>query len=297
MNWLDRMNAALDYIEANLAGTIDMGVAARGACCSEYHFTRMFSFIAGVPISEYIRRRRLTLAGFELKHGDARIIDLAVKYGYDSANSFARAFQAMHGVLPSAAREPGSQLRSFARISFTLTIKGETPMKYHIVEKGPFALFGASIEVSAVDGACFQDIPAFWNRCETDGITLRIARAAGYDKMALLCSAMYDHNPCGTFRYMIAADAPDAPDAPMEGIPNEFERLDVPPHTWAVFSTEEGEDITEKIHDIWRRIHPEWFPSSGYEHADGPDLERFRRVGDGKFVGEAWVPITKQEYL
>lgn len=287
MDWLDRMNAAMDYIEANLAGIIDMRVAAHGACCSEYHFTRMFSFIVGVPISEYIRRRRLSLAGFELKHSDAKVIDLALKYGYDSANAFARAFQAMHGVTPTVAREPGTQLQSFARISFTITIKGETSMKYHIVEKGPFTLFGVSTEVSVVDGACFRDIPEFWNRSESDGTTLAIARAAGYDAQALLCSAMYEHNLGGTFRYMIAADAPAG------GVPEGFERLDVPAHTWVVFSTPEGEDVTEAIHDIWKRIHPEWFPSSGYEHADGPDQERYRAIGCGKFVGEAWVPIVK----
>lgn len=287
MDWLDRMNAALDYIEANLAGEIDMAVAAHGACCSEYHFTRMFSFIAGVPLNEYIRRRRLTLAGFELKHSGIRVIDLALKYGYDSPNSFTRAFQALHGVTPTEARAPGTQLQSFSRISFTITIKGETSMKYHIVEKEPFTLFGISTQVSVVDGACFRDIPAFWERCEADGTTVKIARAAGYDEQGLLCSAMYDHDPCGTFRYMIAADVPAA------GVPQGFEKLDVPACTWAVFTTEEGRDTTAAIHDIWKRIHPEWFPSSGYEHADGPDQERYRRVGDGKFVGEAWVPVIK----
>jgi len=287
MDWLDRMNAAMDYIEANLAGEIKMSVAARGACCSEYHFTRMFSFIVGVPLSEYIRRRRLTLAGFELKHSDARVIDLAVKYGYDSANSFARAFLATHGVTPTAAREPGTQLQSFSRISFTITIKGETSMKYHIVEKGPFTIFGTSVEVSVIDGACFRDIPEFWKRCEADGTTHGIAQASGHGKFDMLSSAMYGHNPSGTFRYMIAADAP------AQGAPDGYERIDVPAHTWAVFSTEEGEDVTAQIHDIWKRIHPEWFPISGYEHADGPDMERYRPAGDGKYVGEAWVPVVK----
>lgn len=289
MDWLDRMNAAMDYIEANLAGKIDMSVAARGACCSEYHFTRMFSFVVGVPISEYIRRRRLSLAGFELKHSGARVIDLALKYGYDSPNSFARAFQAMHGVTPTMAREPGTRLESFARISFTITIRGETSMKYHIVEKGPFTLFGVSAEMSVVDGACYLDIPLFWQRNEACGKTLEIARAAGYDERSLLCSAMYDHNPNGTFRYMIAADAPET------GAPKGFERLAVPAHTWAVFTTPEGGDITAAIQDIWKRIHPEWFPSSGYEHADGPDQERYVRVGDDTYYGEAWVPIVKAE--
>ncbi|MDL2318893.1 AraC family transcriptional regulator [Eubacteriales bacterium OttesenSCG-928-A19] len=287
MDWLDRMNAALDYIEAGLAGRIDMAVAARGACCTEYHFTRMFSFIVGVPISEYIRRRRLSLAGFELKHSDVRVIDLALKYGYDSPAAFARAFQAMHGVTPTAARSPGTQLQSYARISFAITIKGETSMEYRLEERGPFSLFGKSREVSVIGGACFEDIPAFWKACEADGTMLEIAGAAGYDRRALLCSAMYDHSPAGVFRYMIAADMPAG------GVPPEFEALRIPAHTWAVFSTPEGEDVTPAIHDIWKRIHPEWFPSSGYEHADGPDIERFIRTGENTFVGEAWVPIIR----
>lgn len=287
MDWLDRMNAALDYIEGNLAGEIDMAAAAHGACCSEYHFTRMFSFITGVPLSEYIRRRRLTLAGFELKHSEVKVIDLAVKYGYDSPGAFARAFQAMHGVTPTEARAPGVQLHSFARISFTITIKGDLAMKYHIVEKPAFTVFGKSIEVSVINGQCFLDIPAFWNQCEEDQTTLRIAKAGGLDKEDMLCSTMYNHNPDGTFRYMICVEAPE------DGMPGDLETLNIPAHTWVVFSTDETEELTAAIQDIWKRIHPEWFPSSGYEHANAPDQERYRRVGGGKFVGEAWVPVIK----
>ena len=215
-------------------------------------------------------------------------------------------------------------------------------MKYHIVEKGSFTMFGKSLEVSVVDGACFRDIPAFWERCEEDGTTLRIAQAAGYDRQVMLSSVLFGHDASGTFRYMIAGDAPgsgmlaaskfmegvcsmstpaegesaekadtrsapsgsaiDVPgsddlleDTPSTAILADFEQIEIPAHTWAVFSTGEGEnpELTIEIHDIWKRIHPEWFPTSGYEHAEGPDMERFRRVDGEKFIGEAWVPVVR----
>lgn len=93
MDWLDRMNEAMEYIEVNLTSKISYDRAAQIACCSTYHFQRMFSFISGVPLSEYIRRRRLTLAAFELKTSDMKVIDVALKYGYESPEAFSRALK------------------------------------------------------------------------------------------------------------------------------------------------------------------------------------------------------------
>lgn len=120
MDWFERMNGAMSYIEDHLASEIDYEEAARIACCSSYHFQRMFSFITDVTLSEYIRRRRLTLAAFELQKGSGRVIDVALKYGYDSPNSFTRAFQSLHGVTPSLARDEGVQLKAYPRMSFQL---------------------------------------------------------------------------------------------------------------------------------------------------------------------------------
>ena len=122
MEWLDRMNDALGYLEANLAGTADMEHAARLACCSVYHFGRMFSYIAGVPLSEYLRRRRMTLAAFDLQNG-GRVLDVALRYGYESPTAFNRAFQSVHGVSPSAAQRDGAPLKAYPRISFKITVK------------------------------------------------------------------------------------------------------------------------------------------------------------------------------
>ena len=132
MDWLERMNNALNYIENSLNEEIDYKEIAKAANCSEFHFSRMFSSISGISLSEYIRRRRLTLAAFEIQKSDIRIIDVAIKYGYVSSDTFSRAFQKMHGVTPSNARNRGVQLKAFPRISFQISIKGDTEMEYRI---------------------------------------------------------------------------------------------------------------------------------------------------------------------
>ncbi|SFC24483.1 AraC-type DNA-binding protein [Alkalibacterium subtropicum] len=147
MDWLQRMNGAINYIEDNLTNEIDYAVAAKMACCSVYHFQRMFSFIIDIPLSEYIRRRRLTLAAFEVQNSDVRVIDLALKYGYQSPDAFTRAFYKLHGVTPTMARNMGTQLKAYPRISFHISIKEDKEMSYRIVEKGEYKVVGKSITI------------------------------------------------------------------------------------------------------------------------------------------------------
>jgi AraC family transcriptional regulator len=142
MDWLAKMNSALDYIEENLTGEVDYAVAARKACCSSFNFQRMFSFITGTSLAEYVRRRRLTQAGIELQNSSIKVLDLAVKYGYDSGVAFSRAFQTVHGITPTQARSAGVTLKAYPRISFQVTIKGVHPMNYRIETKEAFQMFG-----------------------------------------------------------------------------------------------------------------------------------------------------------
>jgi AraC family transcriptional regulator len=147
MDWLDRMNGAMDYIEAHLMEDISYDQVAKRACCSTYHFQRMFSFIADVPLSEYIRRRRLTLAAFELQMSTVKVIDIAFKYGYESPEAFSRAFKYLHGVMPTSARDKGVALKAYPRMSFHISIKGDVEMNYRIEEKQAFEMFGISTEI------------------------------------------------------------------------------------------------------------------------------------------------------
>ena len=283
MDWLDRMNAALDYIEQNLTGRIDMAEAARRACCSEYHFTRMFSFITGIPLSEYIRRRRLALAGFELKTSNIKVINLALRYGYESQGAFARAFQLMHGVTPTEARAPGTALQSFAPISFTITITGGEKMEYRIVTEGPWTAFGGSIVAKTSDA--YETVPAYWATGEDE--RQRIIGAAGGDDRTLLRSLLYDETGGEMLRYVRCLQMPDG------GVARKFARFEVPARTWAVFPKVIVPESGDGLISVWKRIWVEWFPNSGYEQDTGPRQERCLWREDGMMIVEAWVPVIK----
>jgi AraC family transcriptional regulator len=162
MEWSERMNAAIAYIEDNLAGEIDIEEAARRACCSLFHFQRMFFAIIGVTLAEYVRRRRLTLAARELTSSNSKVIDVALKYGYDSPDSFTRAFRNIHGVTPQAARGPGVTLTAFPRISFHIEIKGGSDMDYGIIEKPAFGVAVTKRQFTTANGQNFIQIPKWW---------------------------------------------------------------------------------------------------------------------------------------
>ena len=144
MEWIDHLNQAIDYLEEHISEEISYEEAARVAGCSAYHFQRMFTYLAGAPLSEYIRRRRMSLAAVDLRSGDEKIIDIALKYGYSSPTAFNRAFQGVHGVSPSAARKGGCSLKSYPPIRFKIIIKGVEEMNYRIEERGPIRILGVS---------------------------------------------------------------------------------------------------------------------------------------------------------
>lgn len=156
------MNRAMHYIEANLLEPIDFQKVAQLAGCSEYHFTRMFAFLSGFTLSEYIRRRKLTLAAAELQSSPLRIIDIAVKYGYDSPDAFTRAFQKLHGVTPSEARTAGARLKAVPPMTFQLTIRGGNEMEYRIVEKEAFQVVGLKKRVALIYEGVNPEIAALW---------------------------------------------------------------------------------------------------------------------------------------
>lgn len=161
MDWLSRMNNAMDYIESNLAYDISYDKIAQIACCSTYHFQRMFPFITGVSLSEYIRRRRLTLAAFELQTTDAKVIDVAMKYGYESPEAFARAFKNLHGIIPISARDTGVALKAYPRMSFHISIKGDVEMNYRIEQRGSFEMFGVYGLINSDQKTAFSEVPQF----------------------------------------------------------------------------------------------------------------------------------------
>ncbi|SMF85773.1 transcriptional regulator, AraC family [Paenibacillus uliginis N3/975] len=283
MDWLDRMNSAIEYLETHLTETIDYDQIARIACCSTYHFQRMFSFIASVPLSEYIRRRRLTLAAFELQNSDVKVIDIALNYGYESPEAFSRAFKKMHGVMPKSARDKGVTLKAYPRLSFHISIRGDVEMNYKIEEKEAFEMFGVSTVVS-IDG--FVEIPAFWNKCVSDGTVDRIRDAANLNENDQIHGIKY--NKGKNYSYMIGYFIPQS------GLQRGFEKLHIAPQTYAIFTTGINPDGQSGILELWKRIWGEWFPTCNYELVNAPEFEMVYDRGNNMYETEIWIPIVKK---
>lgn len=290
MDWINSMQNAINYMEDNILEEINYDKIAQCAYSSTYHFHRMFSMLTGFTVGEYIRNRRLTLAAQELSVSKERVTDIAIKYGYGTTEAFIKAFQRLHGITPSAAREAGAKLKSFNRLSIQVTLKGDKEMNYKIIEKEPFKIFGKDFKTNIIDGRCFKEIPEFYEKCISDGTSAKIISNAGKSESGFLdVGVLFDHNSQdGSMRYMIACDVTDR----NSNILSEFRVLEIPALTWAIFEVENNSD--ESIHEMWRRIGGEWFPASNYEHADAPEMERYYGNKDTEWRCEIWIPVIKR---
>jgi AraC family transcriptional regulator len=285
MEWLECMNNAIEYIEAHLMEETDIKAAARAAASSPFHFQRMFHMLTGVTVADYIRRRRLTLGAQELAAKKCRVLDAALKYGYESPEAFSKAFKKLHGVTPAEARLPGAMLKAFPKLSFHISVKGDRDMDYSIVEKQGFEVAGVLKRISTKDGANFISVPQFWEECMKDGSYEKICRMAGGGETYGIC---LDFAPDQSqFSYMIAAKAQGE-------VPKGLIRRSIPAATWAVFRA--AGPVPFAIQDVTKRIFSEWFPSTGYEHDDAPELEVYS-MGDPQaadYCTEVWMPVKKK---
>ena len=279
MDWISQLNDAMSYVEENLTEEITLEGAARRAACSAYHFQRMFPCMTGISFSEYVRRRRMTAAAMDLAEG-AKVMDTAVRYGYDSPTAFNRAFQSVHGLPPSAARVRGAALRSFPRITFTLSIKGEEAMEYRIEEREAFRVVGFSMKGPMSLENCFERVPEFWG--QTAGEIPRLAALMdGWGPMGILGVSACDG---GSFSGYYIAAATRAP------APADMAEYSVPAGTWAVFPCRGP--MPQAMQDLQRRIISEWLPSSGYEYAEAPDIEVYSA---DNLHNEVWLPIVPKK--
>ncbi|WRS26498.1 AraC family transcriptional regulator [Oscillospiraceae bacterium MB08-C2-2] len=288
MDWVSQLNSALRYIEDNLDSEIHLEEIAQIVCCSGFHFQRMFSYMAGVLLSEYIRRRRMTRAAFDLQNSEDKIIDIALKYGYDSPTAFNRAFQSIHGISPSGARQKGVSLKAYQPISFKITIRGEAEMNYSIVEKEAFRIVGPKISCpwSPEKQEGFSLIPQFWAQQHQEGIVPRLCTIMNQEPMGVLGVCVGDWQKEGRFDYYIAVSSSQPV---LEGT----EEYQVPAGTWAVFECRGAMPFA--IQRMQERIMTEWLPGSGYRYANAPDIEVYT---DGDQSSEdylcyIWVPVEK----
>lgn len=280
MEWVERLNQAMDYIEAHLTEEIDYAQLGRLACCSAYHFQRMFAYMAGVPLGEYIRRRRMSLAAVDLQNGDAKIVEVAQKYGYSSPTAFNRAFQSVHGIAPSAVRGEGVCVKSFPAITFSIAVKGGEAMDYRIETKDAFRIVGVSAPLAKEIEQNFMVVPTLWGQAVQDGTLQRLTARMDAQPAGLLgVSACGEEEP---WRYWIAVASTQAADG--------FEEYTVPAATWAIFY---GEGTNQSIQELEKRVVTEWLPTSGYEYGSAPDIEVYLNPDPQNAKFEVWIPVKK----
>ncbi|MCR8642913.1 GyrI-like domain-containing protein [Paenibacillus sp. N1-5-1-14] len=285
-----KLNEALNYLEEYLTEEIDWKEVAKRACCSEYHFSRMFSTLAGITLSEYVRRRRLTLAAFELQAGDLRVIDVAVKYGYQSADGFSRAFQNLHGISPSSVKSQSFALKAYPRMTFQLTIQGGIAMDYQIVEKESFKIVGMMKRVPIQFNGVNQEIAGMWQSLTLDNINELKALSNVEPKGLIQASNNFSEGRMeeeGHLDHYIGV-------ATHSECPEHWTQLEVPATTWAVF--EAVGPFPETLQNIWGRIYSEWFPSANYELTAGPEIlwNEGKDTTSPKFRSQIWIPVIQK---
>ncbi|WP_327286245.1 MULTISPECIES: AraC family transcriptional regulator [unclassified Streptomyces] len=286
---LERLNQAMEHIERHLDQAIDVEELARIAATSEYHLRRMFSTLAGIPLSEYVRRRRLTLAGAEVLAGRETLLDIAVRHGYGSGEAFARAFRAMHGIGPGEARRTGAELSSQSRMAFRLTIEGSSDMRYRVVDKADFAVVGLKARVPLVHAGPNRAIVDFVRGIAPQSLE-RLEELSDQEPHGIVavCDDLDPSRAEGTeldyYHGVITSMA----------APEGTTALGVPAGTWAVFTT--SGPAPQAIQELWRDVFTQWFPSNPYRSRPGPEILRIRPSPDETGVdAELWLPVEPEQ--
>ncbi len=286
MEWIESISKAIEYIETHITEDLATSDIAKEVCISSFYFQKGFSMLCGFTVAEYIRQRRLTLAGSELVSTDNKIIDIAMKYGYDSPDSFTKAFTRFHGSTPTAVRRDGAMMKSFASLKINISLKGGYTMDYKIIEKEDFTVLASGSRFKYE--SCKEEIPKFWQEHYESG------------KGNVVCG-MYGVNidksmgNSDEFEYLIADDYKTGND-----IPEGFVTRVIPKHTWAVFSCKGA--MPKAMIDVNQKIFSEWLPNcKDYEIAEGYNIETYTDINDypkgnqdENYYSELWIPVKKK---
>lgn len=277
MTWAEGLQNAIDYIEDNLMEEIQIKDVAEKACVSEFHFQRIFSVLCNISVAEYIRNRRMTLAARDLVGSNRKVIDIALRYGYDSPDSFTRAFTKFHGITPSTAREKGALLRDFAPLRIILSLEGGTMLDYRIEEKAAFTVMGRKRSFNMETS--YQEIPKFWEEHMKDG---------GQKVVCGMYGLCMDSNGA-EFDYLIADNY-----LPWKAVPEGYETRTLPAGTWAVFPCK-----LKTLQDTNTRMWKEWLPNcKDYDLGGNYNIELYSPCEEDADMAESycelWLPIRKK---
>lgn len=292
MDWITGIQQAIDYVEEHIMEPLDYAEIAKCAYSSSFHFQRVFSILCGFTLGEYIRFRRLSLAGSELLYSDAKIIDIALKYGYETPESFSRAFTRFHGLAPSQAKQNSAILKSFSRLSVKLILNGGTTMDYRIESKDAFKLIVKKKKISSNQELTAAEISEFWQQCNVDGTIPALCKYIPQDNIFGDCIV-------GASFGKDAADQefPYAIGAMYNGLPVEEDAFvieEIPAHTYVVFPC--TGKMPEAFQNLYQRIYSEFFPTSAYQPCGGTDFEAYPSadVASPDYQCEIWVAVEKK---
>ena len=279
MKWIQSLNKAIDYIEDNLLQDITCDEVAKHIYISTFHFQRTFNILTTLTTGEYIRNRRLSLAAQELTKENVKVIDIAFKYGYETPESFSKAFSRFHGITPNQAKKEGTNLKSFNRLVIRIKLEGGNSMDYKIVKKEAFKV--------VVKTRIFTDensttgIPAFWSEYFSNGLHEKVCGAIG------ICAQ--EKIGCKEFKYGIGCI-----DKYAKEIPKDFQVLEIPTYTWAIFKC--IGPMPSAIQDMWKRIYSEWLPQAEYELISDYDIEAYTEgdLQSQDYISEIWIPVKRK---
>lgn len=287
MDWITAIQKALNYMEEHMLENIDYEEIASSVYISSFHFHSAFSLIMGMTANEYIRKRRLSMAGQELARTKAKVIDIALKYGYDSPESFAKAFLRFHGVSPSQARRPGTTLLLFNPMKIKITVEGGKIMDYRIENRKTFHVLvkAKAFRNETINEEGNRDIPDFWTQCRQDGTFDILGQYRVNDDNYAVCSPLSSQKSCFDYAVGVLCRKDIS-------VPDGFRLWTVDEGLWAVFPCIGTDESC--MDGVWEKIYREFLPQSGYEIRNYADFEYYPASQDGIFC-EIWVPIREKK--
>lgn len=287
MEWNEKLQNIIDYVENHLQRIeepVDPAEITRMAECSYGFFQKVFSYMTGISFSDYIRYRKMTLAGYDLKSTDIKVVDLSYRYGYDSPTSFTKAFQQFHGISPKEARKTDKKLRIFPKMQISL----KQQYSWRLEEKPSFRLVGKGIKISLANGLPYQAIPQFWSECQRNGTYNRLINMEDLSLGSGLFGFFKEMDQTTKeMDYFIMTRS-------NEPVPDDFVEVVVPTNTWAIFDC--IGPIPKAIQNGWRYLHEEWQVNYPFSHAPCPELEWYSNgnLYDDDYLSQIWIPILRR---
>lgn len=286
MEWDEKLQGIIDYVENHLQRKeepVDKEEISKIAGCSYGFFQKVFSYMNGISFAEYVRSRKLTLAGYDLKSTNLKVIDISYKYGYDSPTSFSKAFQLFHGISPKEARNPDTVLKVVPKMQ----IMERQEYSWKLEQKEGFRLVGKSITLSCENNLHYQKIPEFWNECQRNGIFAKLISIDSGNPQGLFgLFGAYDEQS-NEMEYSIMAISE-------EKLPQGFNEIYIPKATWAVFDCRGA--VPWAIQKGWKYLNEEWLVKYPFQHAECPEMEWYsgQNAYDSEYLSQIWIPVMEE---